>query len=108
MRNHRLWMLMLGSIALFAEFGCSSNDPPLNHAAETTVTVVYIDGSQQAMNLSSLDTATQERSDIKGVLATDRWSRETVVITLDEARQQHPTTGQYVVLQNIAPQKAEH
>ena len=94
------------SAMLMLALGCSSDEKPPARAAETTVTVVFNDGHQETMPMSALDESTQKRDDIKGVLATDRQTRETVVITFDEARQQRPSTGKYVVLQNVAP-KAE-
>ncbi|MDA0833222.1 MAG: hypothetical protein O2955_06725 [Planctomycetota bacterium] len=95
-----------GFVAFYASFvfllGCASDEIPPVRAAETTVTVVFNDGHKEKMTLSVLGEESEERDDIQGIMAMDRRTRETVVISLEEARQQRPTTGQYVILQDTA------
>ncbi|MFN0195249.1 MAG: hypothetical protein ACKVT0_00775 [Planctomycetaceae bacterium] len=97
-----LWAALAMSAA-----GCSSETKPLAHTTETTVTVEFDDGRREAVPLSKLDETAAERTGIKGILATDRQTRQAVVITLEEAKKLHPSTGKYVILQSVPPPKAE-
>ncbi len=108
--SHTSWPahgVVLWGWSLLAVAGCSSETKPIAHTPATTVTMEFDDGHREEIPLSKLDETAAQRSGIKGIMATDRQTRQTVVIALEEAKKLHPSTGKYVILQSVPPPNAE-
>lgn len=95
MRKHCVSLIFIPLLLLNG--GCGSEEV-VEQSGPVSATVVFADGHEEVLPLDEAFAEDAPEPRPVGVRAIDRRTRESVVITPDEAAQMHPTTGRYVIL----------